>query len=541
MIFPFDYPAKGCSATRAPGQVCGPCLQLQAIDTKLYALQEEVNKLLLIRTEVKERLNQHHDPFTRHLPMEITSNIFAIYTEIFNSDFDLNYATTTYGGPLLLGAVSKSWREIAFATPHLWNTVNVVIPSIDKLPITVELTKQWLDRSRQLPLYLSLVHRAFEWDEQTEGEVVSLIPLFNILQNVAPRWYKLVLGIPPTLYTTFLGELTCAPALNTLFVRGLFGGGQFFLPLTPSLKHLDVQSTLLLPDISIDWGNLTTLKYDWFSLDELFEVLRLARVLESFTVHGLTENTGGYPIPIIPLTHSTLKRLYLGSGDDAEIDPFQVETLLGLAVFPSLEQFGYGFASGSSFPIRAIQSLFNRSHCQLTHFDLSGDLEDITSDELISILSDLPTITHLKLEDRYSRPLEDTFMSDELLQSLTPIHHGEFTHTGRLLPRLESLEFLGYKTFSWTCLASLVSTPSDVGPNPATISGKYSSIRRISFRVYFRGEMEFIDAHSAARFKGARDAGIEIVILNETPPHRSPAVAALNAAGNRVNPVNLLP
>src|SRR6267378_3009500 len=85
---PLDYPAKGCSATRAPGQLCGPCLQLETIDTQLYTLQEEVNKLLLIRTKMKEHLNQHHDPLTRHLPIEITSNIFAIYTEIFNSNFD---------------------------------------------------------------------------------------------------------------------------------------------------------------------------------------------------------------------------------------------------------------------------------------------------------------------------------------------------------------------------------------------------------------------------------------------------------------------
>jgi len=372
---PLDYPERGCSATRAPGQLCGPCLQLEAIDTKLYTLQQEVNKLLLIRTELKERLNQHHDPFTRYLPIEITSNIFAMFTENFNSDFDPQDPTSIYGGPLLLGAVAKSWREIAFATPHLWNTLNILIPSIDKLPIEVELMKQWLDRSQQLPLYLSLVLRTSALDEQIEEEASSLIPLFNVLQNVAPRWYKLVLGIPPMLYITFLGELTYAPALNTLkLVRGLFEGGQFFLPHTPSLKHLDIQSTTLLPDISIDWSNLTTFQYDWFSLEELFEVLRLARVLESFTLNGLTEYTRGYPIPITPFTHFTLKRLYLGSDDDADIDPFQAETLLGLAVFPSLEHFGYRLPIDCFFPNDALQSLFHRSHCQLTHFDLSGDL-----------------------------------------------------------------------------------------------------------------------------------------------------------------------
>ena len=166
-------------------------LQLEAIDKKLSAHLEELNKFLLIRMEVKECLNQHHDPFTRHLPVEITSHIFAIYTENFNSDFDFQHPIIEHGGPLLLGAVSKSWRKIAFSTPNLWNTVNILIPSTHHLPTKVELTKQWLHRSRQLPLYLSLIYRIS--NDRVEPEPDSLIPLFNVLQRVAPRWYKLVL------------------------------------------------------------------------------------------------------------------------------------------------------------------------------------------------------------------------------------------------------------------------------------------------------------------------------------------------------------
>jgi hypothetical protein len=70
-----------------------------------------------------------------------------------------------------------------------------------------------------------------------------------------------------------------------------------------------------------------------------------------------------------------------------------------------------------------LPSVFNRSRCQLAHFDLCGPhLENGTSDDLISILSDLPMITHLKLEDDHSRRLDDAIMSDKLLKRLTPIH-----------------------------------------------------------------------------------------------------------------------
>jgi hypothetical protein len=134
----------------------------------------------------------------------------------------------------------------------------------------------------------------------------------------------------------------------------------------------------------------------------------------------------------------------------------ELVTMLNLVVFPSLEKFGYDSLDRTSFPNSAIPSIFNRSRCQLTHFDLCGDLRNGTTDDLIAILSDLPTITHFKLHHIH---MDNAIMSDQLLRRLTPIHPSEFTHTDRLLPRLESLEFRGYKGFSWSCLAGLVSSP----------------------------------------------------------------------------------
>jgi hypothetical protein len=232
--------------------------------------------------------------------------------------------------------------------------------------------------------------------------------------------------------------------------------------------------------------------------------------------------------------------LYLGYDDHSGIDILQLENLLDLAVFPSLEQYRYG-SIDSFFPNSALSSLFSRSHCRLTHFHLFGDLENGTSDKLISILSGLPTVTHLKLEESESRPPEDVIMSDELLQKLTPNRFGEFAHTDQLLPRLKSLEFLGYKAFSWSCLASLVSTTtSDGSSNVPGRQGAENSILHISFRVYFRGEREFIDAHSVAQFKGGRDAGISITIVNERRLYTflSPS---FDAADDATYPFDLLP
>jgi len=98
------------------------------------------------------------------------------------------------------------------------------------------------------------------------------------------------------------------------------------------------------------------------------------------------------------------------------MDPSEGVSMPDLVTFPSLERFGHDSGSRASFPNSAIPSIFNRSRCQLTHFDLCGDLRNGTTDDLISILSDLPTITHFKLQDSYSRRLDDALMSDMLLQ-----------------------------------------------------------------------------------------------------------------------------
>ena len=485
-------------------------MQITAVGAKVYAHLEEINKLLKIQAEVKEHVNQHHDPLS-HLPVEISSHIFAIYTEEVNSHFDPQSLCVERGGPLLLGAVSKFWRQVAFSTPHLWNTVNIHIFSNDNLPTKVELTKEWLARSRELPLHLSLGYPT--WNVIESG-FDPLIPLFNELQHVSPRWCTLFLGFSSSLYSTFLGQVTCAPTLETLaLVNASEEEGDFHLPHTPLLKHLDVDVFGSVPfsSISINWSSLTTVTAYHVRMGEYFQILQLAEGLKSLNLDGLIGHQE-YHLPTSPLTHSALRELYLGTNEDLPIHPSELLAMLDLATFPSLEKFRYRSHSRTSFPNSAIPSIFNRSRCQLTHFDLSGDLRNGTTDDLISILSNLPTITHFNLHDAYCERLDDALMSDMLLRRLTPIRPSESTHIDRLLPRLESLEFRGPKRFSWSCLAGFVSAATlDSGPNLRTTPERLActnSIRCISFELYAEEEMEHIDTQLLVCFQGAYRAGI---------------------------------
>ena len=312
----------------------------------------------------------------------------------------------------------------------------------------------------------------------------------------------LFLGIPVSLYPTFLGRVSRAPILETLKLIDVSDddSGSFNLPHTPLLKHLGIQVSVPFSSISINWGSLITVEANTILVGEYFDILELSAELESLRLRGLIKHPE-YPLPPTPITHPALKELYLNT-NESRMDRSELATMLDLVTFPSLERFGYDSGSRTSFPNTAIPSIFNRSRCRLTHFDLCGDLRRGTTDDLISILSDLPTITHFKLEDKCSRRLDDALMSNMLLRRLTPSRPSEFD---KLLPRLESLEFLGYKAFSWSFLASLVSAAnSDDGTTPECTS----SIRRISFEVYAEEEMERIDAQSLVHFQAAHRAGI---------------------------------
>ncbi|KIM36477.1 hypothetical protein M413DRAFT_290777 [Hebeloma cylindrosporum] len=340
------YSPNGCSESATPGRFCESCAQLEAVDEDLFAHLKEVNKLLRKRTETKERVNQHHDRVTRRLPVEVVSYIFSIYTDDLNSAFDPRNPIVK-PGPLLLGAVSRSWRRAAFSTPKLWNTISIQILSNDNLTTKVELTKEWLDRSRQLPLNLSLFYQT---SDMVESEHDALAPLFSMLQSLSPRWSMLVLRIPPMLFPTFIGEVTCAPILQTLKLIDDSSGEGYFSLNTPLLRHLDMQLSIPISEIFIEWSTLTSVETDWVTTRDFLDVLRFSETLESFRVSSLVKDQSHSPPTTISLTHSALRELHLETYGQGMLPRSELVAMLNLVTFPSLEKFRYHSGGANSFP-----------------------------------------------------------------------------------------------------------------------------------------------------------------------------------------------
>ncbi|KAF8956442.1 hypothetical protein BDZ97DRAFT_187364 [Flammula alnicola] len=89
---------------------------------------------------------QTHDPIIQWIPPEIASQIFTFCVP--NSPYTTSKEKLA---PLILGAVCKSWRAVAWSTPQLWIILSININHPD-IAVKTELTKQCIARSGQLPL-----------------------------------------------------------------------------------------------------------------------------------------------------------------------------------------------------------------------------------------------------------------------------------------------------------------------------------------------------------------------------------------------------
>ncbi|KAJ3996626.1 hypothetical protein F5050DRAFT_69858 [Lentinula boryana] len=129
---------------------------------------QQVRKLEEMARMLNNELVQARDDLLEHkallsgarkLPVEIISEIFSqCLPEVDTSSVIWSSEPHPFQAPLLLTQVCRSWRSIAIATPRLWSTL--IINASNGSPSHGAITKLWLDRSRNVPLTLTLLVRA---------------------------------------------------------------------------------------------------------------------------------------------------------------------------------------------------------------------------------------------------------------------------------------------------------------------------------------------------------------------------------------------
>jgi hypothetical protein len=110
------------------GGACSPCKKRATIRQKIAQLEEEIVKLKAEHHSLGSALNAIHDPFIHKLPPEIGSHIFRLYLPKLDCrESSPQVIQMGLAGPLRLGAVCHKWRQLAWATPDLWETIYLAI------------------------------------------------------------------------------------------------------------------------------------------------------------------------------------------------------------------------------------------------------------------------------------------------------------------------------------------------------------------------------------------------------------------------------
>ncbi|KAJ7068631.1 hypothetical protein C8F01DRAFT_1247128 [Mycena amicta] len=284
--------------------------QLAQLDAEIHILQLAIDALYAERKLVQDRLDSYIYPVST-LPNEIVSEIFIHYLPPYPACPPL----LGDGSPTKLAQICRRWRNIAHSTPHLWRAIELFEAPYRHPGLQMSLARDWLRRSRSLPLSLLLnappkhhnglslllEHRArwehvlLELDSQRLGPNNSPgpapMPLLRELSIEHDDSLDLVFGTGPL----------DAPRLRAVF-----------------LTLSDDSYGFLLQSLSLPWGQLTRLFLGQIS------IAVAARILQE--THSLVDLQLYIEIADEPVTTRTpvlyllaLETLILQTSDISEV------------------------------------------------------------------------------------------------------------------------------------------------------------------------------------------------------------------------------
>ena len=353
------------------GRPCTSCLELETFDREAQAILEEDRRKILAE------INQCHDPFIQRLPVELASQIFAFCIPPQDHEADPRRISLLWSNSrdrikpfnIVLGAICRAWRQVAWSTPDLWSTLPIALHRGKNK----ELILEWLGRSGQTPLDVFLVLDPIAASVPlTDTDIWK--PLIDIANGCSSRWRTFsVYGAGLVLaYITGDGQGTCI--LECLKIRGAYDrsdSSRFSLTNAIPMPSQLVSSTMPLRSIDIDWSNLITIEIGELYVNEFLVLLRWAPRLTRCTLNSLEDGSDEHLPPPTPTHHHTLQEL-----DIRMLDVRQTaEQLLNLLILPSLSSL---FHDSKFNSLENVAALLDRSASRLTTFsDLNGDFHDL--------------------------------------------------------------------------------------------------------------------------------------------------------------------
>ncbi|CAA7260639.1 unnamed protein product [Cyclocybe aegerita] len=504
------YSAIGCATWRKFTSPCPPCVKLDILDRQISETKAFLNHLEAHRGILKTGINEAHDPFTKLLPTEVTSQIFQLCVNEEDLDSGLE-SWPLHRVPFTLSAVSKRWQAVAKLNTSLWTVIHLRLDPGQTPGLSKETLDDWLSRSSPHPLTIQLhiqyCHsRDFSWRAFCRS-------IISTLNSYSTRWGGISLKIPENLLPFFQADIPGTPLLRSLSIERTFPGD--FGDQDDTTFTFDLKTTLPAPNsvslsgyqlrvAHIDWSNVTRADISGLTAHEALKMLHLAPEMRECTLRNIDEEGSIHQLHGQNIVHTNLTTL------DVHIIIDQISLFFGHLTAPSLKNLSYECPGESLEPVMAF---LRRSSCPLITFTLFHEECMLIHDhEHLELLRTVPTLRTLKI---YDFDIFDKFF--ELLEQ--PNSYDEENDDECLfLPSLTSL-FLdcqyGAFKFSWPAIYRMIA---------ARVSPEWKKkgrgvLARVEVHLCFNegGNGCYIDEESLEGFQRLIDDGVEIVLRNQMP------------------------
>ncbi|PPQ75289.1 hypothetical protein CVT26_015262 [Gymnopilus dilepis] len=427
---PIDDPAELPDIRPSSPDCC--CMDCDAVEHLRLRISESLSvsdDLRLQLSAAQTKINHAHSRIVRRLAPEIMSLIFeSCVADPKWEAFPHKSSTVPPLAQLTIGAVCRTWRQIAWSSPQLWTTI-AFNPRQRGLLRQIDRARDWLSRSGELPLTIKMTTR-----NGHERQVVWKAA-FTLLNGYYTRWKYVDLNLPDYLLQ-YLPDGTChaSPMIERFRVNALFG-----------IADSDPSPMCAFQDVSSKWTHVTHACLSYISIDQALELLSLAPQLQDLKVKHAMETKDQSSLPEQPIEHQLL--CLTVSEETGDFVQFFEHVLLPRLVKLDCD-------SNSPTICEALIAFLSRSHSPLLVLYFHGTSNQRKLAELFSLTPSL--VEMCLILDGGSDP-------DNILQMLadTSLRTSD-DQTQALLPALRSLQFWPDERFSWKSFVNIFGPLNDL-------------------------------------------------------------------------------
>ncbi|KAF4612153.1 hypothetical protein D9613_004507 [Agrocybe pediades] len=462
-----DYEKSECTAH---DKRCGACRDIEEVEEGIANTVQRLKDLLDRHLELKTTLNHAHSSTIRDLPIEILCRIFqSCQEEYFHRDSLQEEASLAhFDVPFKLGAICRTWRQVAWSSPSLWTHISLRRCSPSKLLDEYLILEEWVPRSGALPLAVYISE--YNEDRVKGGDGFWQMSLKLLAQSSA-RWRDVYIHLGKDSFNYLWSQIDSAPRIIDLALgRERWddddGNNQIFpqwkgVKLRPERVSILSFYTFHTRQLNINWSRVTHVHSESWDAKECLDLLKMAPLLQSCRFDYVGDDNWDDPPPVDgrPILHHThLRDLTFTSHDFCG-------AFFDHIALPGLKRFSYSLryisSQGQNNP--SLLPFFERSSFQLTYLHLSA--YTLTQKYVISLLDKVPSLAHLRLE-LASTDDNVPFRPDLFLQHLArTAEQNDLSNGSRpaFLPRLESFEQDSCTAYPWSVVPDVFGPPSAFG------------------------------------------------------------------------------